>query len=92
MPKTRIFTVDAVPPDEQVVVQTNCSVVRIRENGSPTSDYMVRSPGASDDQLTVPAGREYIFQSIPGSFFVPNQVIGFVSVASSSITMAQTES
>ena len=92
MPKTRIFTTDAVPPDEQVIAQTYCKTIRIRENGSPTSDFLVRAPGATDDQIARLAGSEHVFNSLSGSWFTPGAVVGFVSVAAGSITMAQEES
>ena len=94
--RTYTLTVDAIGDDEPITVQNpaGCEEIEIYENAqAATLDLRVRAPERTSPQVTVPAGRRYIFRPTVGKTgrFQYGETVGYVSVPSGSLTLVQEE-
>lgn len=87
------FTVDAIPPDEQIVARTVTSEIVVYENNQAgTADVLLRAPSSADAQVTRPAGQRISLKPQSGGLvFTPGEVVATVSVGVGSIQMVQEE-
>jgi hypothetical protein len=88
---TYLFTVDNVGQGEQIIVQSICSRIRLKQNDQSVSilqPFVVRIPGASSPAVRHEGGETIEFLGR----FTPNSVLGYVElVNSAAVQFAQIE-
>lgn len=86
------FTTDSAPPDEPIVVQSNCRKVVIREKDAlGTNTYLIREASANNPQALIRAGESYTFHAGSSGLFAAGTTVGFISASSGSMNMQQIE-
>jgi len=88
---TYLFTVDNVGQGEQVIVQSLCSRIRLKQNDQSVGTlqpFVIRIPGATSPAVRHEGGEAVEFLGR----FTPNSVLGYIElVNAASVQFAQLE-
>jgi len=92
----RNLMVNDVGDPEAIVAVTVCRKITVGEERAvadyPTTDFRVRKGAMNTEGTVLLAGLSYTFESSPGRFFQPGDVVGWVETLSGASDFYQDES
>ena len=85
------FTTDSVDPPETIRANTDCRRVTVQENGDATQVLRLRRLSATSNPIKLSPGQSFTFVAPSGTFYKPNDVVGYISTVSGSAEICQIE-